>query len=260
MSKQLVADYPILRPNLLTQNPHIQTVAAHFMRDPVSSKVPQQHVVPLADGDRLIIHDDEAKSWITGDRISILVPGLCGSHNSSYVRRIAIRLRQHGIRTVRVDLRGFGASEFISRGHMHAGCSNDVRDIVDFLHQRHPLSKISLVGFSLGANIVLKTAADWGERHPEHVDSAIAVSPPLDLARCSSHLRSFGNRLYEYYFMSRLIRSIARRRKNVLGLIDNGLNPLPDRMVHFDDQFTACLLYTSPSPRDRQKSRMPSSA
>ena len=24
--------------------------------------------------------------------------------------------------------------------------------------------------------------------------------------------------------------------------------------------FTACLLYTSPSPRDRQKSRMPSSA
>ena len=26
------------------------------------------------------------------------------------------------------------------------------------------------------------------------------------------------------------------------------------------DQFNDCLLYTSPSPRDRQKSRMPSSA
>ena len=26
------------------------------------------------------------------------------------------------------------------------------------------------------------------------------------------------------------------------------------------DQFPNCLLYTSPSPRDRQKSRMPSSA
>ena len=26
------------------------------------------------------------------------------------------------------------------------------------------------------------------------------------------------------------------------------------------DQFLTCLLYTSPSPRDRQKSRMPSSA
>ena len=27
-----------------------------------------------------------------------------------------------------------------------------------------------------------------------------------------------------------------------------------------DEQFDLCLLYTSPSPRDRQKSRMPSSA
>mgnify|MGYP000104964717 CR=1 FL=1 len=28
----------------------------------------------------------------------------------------------------------------------------------------------------------------------------------------------------------------------------------------FQDYFSSCLLYTSPSPRDRQKSRMPSSA
>ena len=27
-----------------------------------------------------------------------------------------------------------------------------------------------------------------------------------------------------------------------------------------EEDFIACLLYTSPSPRDRQKSRMPSSA
>ena len=30
--------------------------------------------------------------------------------------------------------------------------------------------------------------------------------------------------------------------------------------VSISDQFSSCLLYTSPSPRDRQKSRMPSSA
>ena len=36
-----------------------------------------------------------------------------------------------------------------------------------------------------------------------------------------------------------------------------GLSPLEDC---FDDDYIICLLYTSPSPRDRQKSRMPSSA
>ena len=30
--------------------------------------------------------------------------------------------------------------------------------------------------------------------------------------------------------------------------------------IPFDDECVSCLLYTSPSPRDRQKSRMPSSA
>ena len=35
-----------------------------------------------------------------------------------------------------------------------------------------------------------------------------------------------------------------------------GLSPQPAN----DDSLSVCLLYTSPSPRDRQKSRMPSSA
>ena len=33
-----------------------------------------------------------------------------------------------------------------------------------------------------------------------------------------------------------------------------------DQQVAFASRFGTCLLYTSPSPRDRQKSRMPSSA
>ena len=47
----------------------------------------------------------------------------------------------------------------------------------------------------------------------------------------------------------------------VLGLIGAAIFPLPDiRVIPFILVSTICLLYTSPSPRDRQKSRMPSSA
>ena len=35
---------------------------------------------------------------------------------------------------------------------------------------------------------------------------------------------------------------------------------IPVRNVKVVEAYTTCLLYTSPSPRDRQKSRMPSSA
>ena len=40
----------------------------------------------------------------------------------------------------------------------------------------------------------------------------------------------------------------------------NKLNRFVKKNNDFIRMFTACLLYTSPSPRDRQKSRMPSSA
>ena len=44
-------------------------------------------------------------------------------------------------------------------------------------------------------------------------------------------------------------------------LDDFGGPSLPDSIeVTWEDRFYPCLLYTSPSPRDRQKSRMPSSA
>ena len=39
-----------------------------------------------------------------------------------------------------------------------------------------------------------------------------------------------------------------------------GVHYKPNSDTPSDDQSKACLLYTSPSPRDRQKSRMPSSA
>ena len=46
-----------------------------------------------------------------------------------------------------------------------------------------------------------------------------------------------------------------------MALKEKYINALVDSMSTEDlQQYVACLLYTSPSPRDRQKSRMPSSA
>ena len=244
-NRSFVIDYPRLRSLAGLSNPHLQTVASILMKYQNSTRLPTRRLVSLSDGDRVIIHDDKAKSWITGDRIAILFHGLCGCHNSPYMRRIAIKLRRRGVRTVRVDMRGFGDSSLISTGHLHAGRSADIRDIVDFVIRLSPLSKISLIGFSLGANILLKYLIESGDRDPDldsqqqHVDSAIAVSPPADLIRCSSNLRTFGNRLYDYYFVRRLKRSLIYRRRHVAGLLDNHVNPLPNRLLGLDDQFTA---------------------
>ena len=56
---------------------------------------------------------------------------------------------------------------------------------------------------------------------------------------------------------------IACTRKTVWGLLDKWAVHLGGGLthrLHREDALMFCLLYTSPSPRDRQKSRMPSSA
>ena len=47
--------------------------------------------------------------------------------------------------------------------------------------------------------------------------------------------------------------------KDAEGIID-GENALPNLNAFSQESYKACLLYTSPSPRDRTRSRMPSSA
>ena len=55
-----------------------------------------------------------------------------------------------------------------------------------------------------------------------------------------------------------LLESVARTRY----LMEEGMTveERKKRQKELDERATTCLLYTSPSPRDRQKSRMPSSA
>lgn len=220
-------------------SPHVQTLGAFLLRGRTPKYRAIKHIVPLGDGDRLVIHDDEPESWITGDRIAILFHGLCGCHGSPYMARTAEKLKRQGVRTFRVDMRGFGDSALISKSHLHGGYYPDVHSVVAFIHRLSPLSKLSLVGFSVGGNIVMKALGVWGPEAPEYVDSAVTVSPPVDLLHCSWNIRQFGNRIYENYFMKRFKKHLSMRRRRVKGLVDSGVNPLPNRLLHWDDQFTA---------------------
>ena len=62
--------------------------------------------------------------------------------------------------------------------------------------------------------------------------------------------------------------SAAGRAEEILGRVAEGFRAMKDYTVRFEvaaDEYRtpgsyACLLYTSPSPRDKRQSRMPSSA
>src|SRR5688500_14272204 len=151
---------PPFRPLPLLYNPHVQTVLGNLLRWTRDRLPARTDTVPLPDGDALAVHDTCPPTWSEGDPIVVLLHGLGGCHQSSYMRRMANRLTALGLRTARVDLRGAGAGVTLARRFYNAGCSDDIRAVLQQLAGRHPEAPLFVVGFSLGGNIALKLAGE----------------------------------------------------------------------------------------------------
>ena len=125
-------------------------------------------------------------------------------------------------------------------------------------------------------NKMLDVAAirHFGETSHVGTDPASAHSQPLRTA-ARSYLRSHANTTVQFLRQITDINTTVRNVENVnrLGKIISrrlahlGFAEHPHRQFDIGDisyyanhNPQTCLLYTSPSPRDRQKSRMPSSA
>ena len=105
-----------------------------------------------------------------------------------------------------MNLRGRGAGFGLARGIYHAGRTEDLREVVGWLAARAPSSPIALVGFSLGANLVLKLAAEAADEPVPGLDCVVAANPPIDLAACAKAMRRPKNRIYDWNFL-RLLRT-----------------------------------------------------
>src|SRR5215510_7652822 len=134
------------RPPLLLRNRHVQTIIGHLWCGPRFRHPTQKHIVSLADGDRLVLHDAVPEGWLPGLPIAVLIHGLGGCHDSGHLRRFAHLLTARRVRTVRADLRGTGEGLRLARKGYHAGRSDDLRAILEAAHAWSPASPLWLIG------------------------------------------------------------------------------------------------------------------
>jgi predicted alpha/beta-fold hydrolase len=202
------------RPLPLLGNPHIQTMLAQVLPGDVRSLPAAERHVVLPDGDRLVLHDSRPARWRSGDPIAVLVHGLGGCHASLHLVRQGHLLMRHGVRAVRLDLRGVGRGERLARGTYNAASSDDVRRAAEAVCREHPNSPLWLVGFSLGGNIVLKLAGEAASLPLPGLSRVAAVSPPIDMVRCAALMSLPRNRIYERYYMRLLTRQVRRHDRH----------------------------------------------
>jgi predicted alpha/beta-fold hydrolase len=139
----------------------------------------------------------------------LLVHGIGGSSDSAYVLRAASALLAEGFHVARVDLRGAGASLADAPSLYHAGLSRDIEHAAAELASDPRVDGIGIVGFSLGGNMVLKLAGEWGASPPPYARAVVAVSSLVDLEPASRALETSMTFPYRVYIMRSLL-AVAR--------------------------------------------------
>ncbi len=183
---------------------HLQMIAATFL--PPGNPPPSQSLhIELGQGDRLSCEISTPAQWKQTDPTVALVHGMGGCHSSSYMIRMARKLYRRGIKAVRINLRGCGLGKGLSKLPYNGGTSGDMLKVLEVLKGQAPASEITLIGFSLGGNIILKLAGELGAEAPQWVKAFIAVCPPLDLAEAVQTIQEKRNRLYHAYYLKRII-------------------------------------------------------
>lgn len=134
----------------------------------------------------------------------IVVHGLEGSTESKYMMGMAEKGLKAGMNVVLMNQRTCGGTDHLAPTLYHSGRSGDVMAVANALIRQDSLSRVGLCGFSMGGNLVLKTAGEWGSNGPSQFCAVGAVCPSMDLAASADALHLPINRLYEQYFLWKL--------------------------------------------------------
>ena len=222
----------------LLRGGHRQTLASFFLPRHVALPPSEERMVEVEPGVkvRCICHWQANRSQAL---TVIIIHGLEGSSDSQYMRGIAAKGYAAGMNVIRMNQRNCGGTDHASPTLYHSGRSADIAAVAEHLLAQDRILRFALVGYSMGGNLVLKLAGEWGQSGPSQFCAVAAVCPALDLAASADALHEPTNRIYEYYFIWQLNRRFHAKAKLFPGKFDvnrlRGIRSLRD----FDDKITA---------------------
>jgi predicted alpha/beta-fold hydrolase len=221
-------------------NGHLQTIVGNFLPRPAFDipSAAETVLVDPADNSRVVCHchwhpELDAADQTRSRRLTlVLVHGLEGSSDSQYIVGIAARAWAAGCNVIRMNMRNCGGTDALTPTLYHSGLSGDVGAVVRHFAGQYSLERVALVGYSMGGNLVLKLAGEWGSKPP--LVAVAAVCPAIDLAAGADALHEPANRAYEWRFLRGLKARYARKAELFPGTY---VSPAEIGRVHSIRQF-----------------------
>jgi hypothetical protein len=166
----------------ILNNGHVETIfAALFRRRP--HILYDRELVHMPDGGVVALDSEDlpASDQLPADApVLILLPGLTGGSEDSYVQHAVVHARQAGIRAVVFNSRGTSASPVTTAQFYSASYTGDLRCVISHVaSQLPPGVPVFAAGWSLGANILTKYLGEEGADTP--IKAAVTMCNPFNL-------------------------------------------------------------------------------
>jgi predicted alpha/beta-fold hydrolase len=214
---------------------HAQTIIPNLFRKVVPSPIYIRERILTEDHDFL----DLDFSRRGQKKLVLLTHGIEGSSSSSYVLGMVNIFNAAGWDALAWNFRSCGGELNHSVRLYHAGSVDDLACVVDFARKHY--QEIVLIGFSLGANIVLKYLGELGANAPQEITKAVAISAPCDLFACIQGLSSGLNRIYIKHFMVTLKAKMVKKAKKFPEIFSGVKISKINHITEFDRLITAPL-------------------
>lgn len=212
-------------------NSHVHTIARSFLGD-TDPPYDRRVEIPTPDNDFLELDIIDQQN---NRPVIVLFHGLEGSSERYYMVELAKELDAIDLSVVAVNFRSCGSRMNRRPRFYHSGDTEDYDTVFQWVRGQYPGRPVGAVGFSLGANALLKSLGEEGRTHA--VDAAVAVSVPYDLRLGSINLSGGFNRVYDYRFLRTLKKKLEQKRQQFPDLPRFSGSTL----YEFDDQVTSVI-------------------
>lgn len=217
-------------------NAHLETIWPSLFR-----RVEQ----PSYRRERITTTDDDFLDldWLQlgHSRLAIISHGLEGDSRRHYVAGMANALAANDWDVLAWNFRGCGGEVNRQPRFTHNGATDDLDAVVRHALKEGTYETVSLVGFSMGANLSLVYLGRDPDRVPDAIKAAVCFSVPCDLAAASSRLAETRNAVYMWRFLRLMEHKVRLQAENFPELFPCDDYHRLKTFSDFDGRYTAPL-------------------
>ncbi|MGJ8680470.1 hydrolase [Paraglaciecola sp.] len=192
------------------KNRHLQTIFPRFLQKRAKLNY-RKEKLQLPDGDFVnLIWAGDIKS---SNGLITLFHGLEGSIRSHYTNDMAANLVRQGYAVVLMHFRGCGGEANLKPRAYHSGETEDAWYFLNWLEKQFPETRKAAIGFSLGANMLLKLLSEQPKQ--KILQAAMAISVPFQLDVCSTNINQGFSRIYQGYLLKSMINNLLLKMRSI---------------------------------------------